>query len=144
MLNNPYLVFVRKIKYISKERLALIQLADAVDLLNKGSYISAITLAGAAEEILGWLAKSIGAPAAMEIESSMFKISGYQGNYLSGRNLIRNELKHLGEFESISIVELEEAAYLHISSAITNYKLYKGKLPNATVIRDYCKTRGIS
>jgi hypothetical protein len=42
---------------ISKIDIALIQLRTAVQLYNKGNYISSITLAGASEEILGQIAK---------------------------------------------------------------------------------------
>jgi len=135
---------IDKSKRVSKERLALIQLSDAVDLLNRGNYISAITLAGAAEEILGRLCKIKKAPNALEIEFFLNSKTLKDDSYRMKRNLIRNELKHIGEKESFSIAELEKSAYLHISAAIINYKLLKNKLPNSLVIREYCKTRGLS
>ena len=42
---------------ILKEEAALIQLSDAINLFYQKRYLSAVTLAGAAEEILGRLAK---------------------------------------------------------------------------------------
>jgi hypothetical protein len=42
---------------ISKIDIALIQLRTAVQLYNKGNYISSLTLAGASEEILGQIVK---------------------------------------------------------------------------------------
>jgi len=133
-----------KTKIISKERLALIQLADAVEMLNKGNYISAITLSAAAEEILGVISKQNTTANALEIESFLMRSTGVGKEYQKKRNLIRNELKHIGNVEGFSVQELEDAAYLHISAAIINYKLLKKKLPNAPVIKGYCEKRGIS
>src|SRR5438046_9785969 len=42
----------------SKIDIALLQLRTAVQLYNKGNYISSLTLAGASEEILGQIAKN--------------------------------------------------------------------------------------
>lgn len=37
---------------VSKEQVAILQLCDAIELFKKERYISAITLAGASEEVL--------------------------------------------------------------------------------------------
>ncbi len=47
----------KKIKKVSITRIAMIQLHTAIEHYYDGDYVSAIALAGAAEEILGTIAK---------------------------------------------------------------------------------------
>ncbi len=68
-------------KKISKEHIALIQLRTALELFNTKNYIAAITLAGAAEEILGQLSKSMKRSNDMEITKSVFRLTFPDYNY---------------------------------------------------------------
>jgi hypothetical protein len=62
-------------KSISKEHIAIIQLRDALELYYSESFVSAITLAAAAEEILGKLSdeklrRKLGQPHNEEIKNN--------------------------------------------------------------------------
>ncbi len=133
-------------KKISKEHLAVIQLRDALKLYYDESYISAITLSGAAEEILGQLAKSKTRTNSLELDSFLFREILGVTNYQQERNRLRNELKHKFKgIESTKYSSFKKTAELHISAAIMNLKLAKGFIPeNEPLIVKYCAELGIN
>jgi hypothetical protein len=140
---------------ISKEDAAIIQLCDAVDLFFRQRYISSITLAAAAEEVIGKLLKSrtkpghAPKPTMEELETGLFELSkdilGID-NYPAYRRKIRNELKHHGDESNMEVLSaiFKRIAQMHISGAINNYKIMYNKLPDVVIIRDYCLKVGLS
>ncbi|MBL0267162.1 MAG: hypothetical protein IPP99_00345 [Chitinophagaceae bacterium] len=141
-------------KYL-KEEIAFIQLTTAIELFNQKNFISAITLASAAEELfrhscfilqkVKMLQCSIGA----QIDEAMYDLTkdllGIE-DYISYRNKTRNELKHHGEENNKDYVsgDFKSIALMHISGAITNFKLRTNKLPKHKIIVDFCGQQGIS
>lgn len=132
-----------KNKKITKETVAIIQLCDAIYLFNSEKYISAISLAAAAEEIFGVLSKRKTGSNSLEIESALFRMALNEKSYPPKRNRIRNELKHFDEDHQLEYESFKKTALIHISGAITNYKLFKKKLPSQKIILAYCHQRGI-
>lgn len=114
------------------------QLIHAIELYLEGIHlISAITLAGAAEEILGELVKLSGKENALELKvkvlcgmyEHVFNEPAKPKSFFKIRNKARNELKHIMTGDSLNI-DLEEEAAKLIDRAITNYKKLKsGPLP---------------
>jgi hypothetical protein len=96
-------------------------------LLEDKDHISAITLAGASEEILGKLLNEQGEESELEnfvnacvqIGMTEFKENWKNKEFVSMANYFRNGLKHYTRGDSISIPE--EAAVEIIDRAITNY-----------------------
>ncbi|MFW2477498.1 MAG: hypothetical protein ACN4EP_11310 [Sediminibacterium sp.] len=141
-------------KYI-KEEIAFIQLTTAIELYNKKNYISAITLGSVAEELFSAFLKlyaidnGLVIPNRAEIDQAMFDLTkdllGIE-NYVSFRNRTRNELKHHGEEGNKDYVagNFKSIALMHISGAITNYKLRTKRLPKHKIIIDFCAKEGIS
>jgi hypothetical protein len=121
---------------VSKLDIAVKQLETAIDLfVDREDYISAITLAGAAEEILGVLVRRKGkAPAVDELCSSL--ISKYmptsdlkyiRNEYL---NKIRNSLKHASSAEEDEIeIEVDPEAISMIARALSNLITLDHTLP---------------
>lgn len=69
-----------------------------------------------------------------------------EGEYISKRNRLRNQLKHknIGE-EEVWFASFKKTAEEHISGAILNFQRYKGKLPEQEeLIMKYCIEKGIS
>lgn len=161
-------------KTISKERIAIIQLHDAIRLYYKGSYISSITLAAAAEEILGKLSDEkysiqlnrpvkhnyandsaflvahfipnwdIDLSTLTEIEQRRY-YEEIKKQFISDRNRIRNELKHKNVGEmEVEFSSFKRFAEVHIAGAIVNYKLFKNELPKDEIVMKYCDEKGIS
>ena len=107
--------------------IAVKQLETAIDLfVDRGDYISAITLAGAAEEILGVLVKRSGkCPAVDELCKAL--ISKYvptadswyiRNQYL---NKARNSLKHANHAKEDQIeIEVEPEAISMIARSLSN------------------------
>lgn len=120
---------------ISKFDIAEEQLFHAIELYIEGQFlISAITLCGAAEEILGKLVNDQGRDNALEVKVSELcelheKIYGEMSDpkaYFKIKNEVRNELKHKGT-EELTINVEQEAVNL-IRRAIKNYKTLNNKL----------------
>lgn len=118
---------------LTKLEIAERQLNRAIILLiDHNDRVCAITLAGAAEEVLAGLLKSQGNTDVLSeiIESSMGmgKIIGQDwtiGDFKSNFNFFRNELKHHDRgFENIPI--FEEAALEIIVRAIENFRIFTG------------------
>jgi hypothetical protein len=123
---------------ISKLSLALVQLQTAIDLfLNDRNYICALTLAGAAEEILGKLAEQVeNTNACKELYStvkSTLKLNippkkiGWHLNYY------RNELKHFDIEENENLeIDIEAEAAHFILRALVNIEMHgKDKISNS-------------
>lgn len=139
----------------SKEEIAFIQLIAATELFNNKNYIPAITLGSVAEELFAAFLshhakrKNLPIPNSAELEKAMFDFfKDFLGieNYISYRNRVRNELKHHGGENNKDIVrgDFKSIALMHISGAITNYKLRMNKLPKHKIITDFCNEQGIS
>jgi len=157
---------------LSKEQIALTQLKDALHMYYSGNYISCITLAGAAEEImarildksmkdmLGWsmkinysdlnarlIADFIPYPQ-MHGMSEAQKISFKKkivGKYFKNKNHPRNQLKHKRDNENfVKCNSFKAAAEEYINGAIYNYKMFKkGDYVPDALIEGYCKEKGL-
>ena len=130
---------------MEKKDIALKQLRASAKLYNSGDYISAITLAGAAEEILGRIAKARNKTNELEKETDYLK-SVYdffsspipnEKELISKINRVKNELKHNdnglnnwieGDFEN-------EAVSLFVK-AVKNYFSAYGEMPKDKIINN--------
>ena len=103
-MKNPTLGYEEDIE-ISKGEIATIQLEEAILLFLDQKFLCALTLAGAAEEILSRLANSIGQPSAAESSAAaILKLKSQSGvaglanasqsSLFTQWNKGRNELKH--------------------------------------------------
>lgn len=141
-------------KYL-KEEIAFIQLTTAIELFNQNNFISAITLGSVAEELFSAFLShysrqnNLALANRAEIDKAMFDLTqdilGVE-DYISFRNRTRNELKHHGEENNKDYVSgnFKNIALMHISAAITNYKLRTNKLPTHKSIIEFCEKQGIS
>ena len=130
----------------SKIDIALKQLRTAVQLYNKGNYISSLTLAGASEEIFGQIAKSKSGTNALEDDKVWTdQIADYfkkqrpaLRKVASIRNKVKNEVKHndTGENEEINS-DFRFEAETFILGAIRNYELAVGTIPNDRIIKSF-------
>lgn len=120
---------------ISKQEIAERQLVRAIELYIEGSdLVSAITLAGAAEEILGKLVKTLGKEHALQTKAEMlnkiyqhtFKEPPNSKEFIFLLNKAKNELKHIGTGATLEL-DLETEAVELIERAITNYTILGGK-----------------
>lgn len=158
---------------ISKEEVAIIQLKDSVNLYFKERFISAITLAAAAEEILARLSDDfytmklgrkakwnyaddnalfiahfvspIGRDLSKFTEREKEEFSTQEEKkYIVSKNKIRNRIKHNDLGEEfLEFSNFKDIARDHIAGAIINYKLFKFELPNDELILDFCKKEGV-
>ncbi|MDY6947751.1 MAG: hypothetical protein SXG53_18745 [Pseudomonadota bacterium] len=115
---------------LSKLHIATAQLDTAIALYLDGKdLISAITLAGAAEEILGKLAEKAGATSAFnetldrlcDMHAAMWGEEANRGAYVKRRTHARNEFKHIGQQAEVN-VDLEREAASMLRRAIQNYR----------------------
>ena len=122
---------IRSFKYVEIARL---QLQTAVELfLSETNYISAITLAGAAEEIFGKMTKPIGKKNAlaqrMELAESLNEIFTEfkplsKDDVIKGATRDRNRVKHLDHPKVAGVIfDDKEAAEDLIERAIENYEI---------------------
>jgi hypothetical protein len=118
---------------LTKLEIAELQLLHAIDLYVAGEHlISVITLAGAAEEILGKLVERKGAKNALNetvvrlgnMFERVFKEPANLKEFVTLRTKARNELKHIGTEDSIEL-DLEQEAVNLLDRAIDNYKILK-------------------
>lgn len=132
---------------LNKLEIATSQLRHGISLvLEERELISAITLAGAAEEILGKLASQAGLiPAltrrtenARSLHKHLWKIDPGIKPFVQIKNKTRNELKHLASGTPIEI-SLEEEATRLLDRAVENYRLLHVR--PASFIRDYERRR---
>lgn len=114
---------------LNKFEIAKAQLVKAIELFCAREPLPAITLAGAAEEILGKLIKSGGGTNALEDEikdrcdlyQTVFGTAGDPKEFATLMNNPRNELKHLMSGNELEL-NLEEEAVNLIQRAIDNYQ----------------------
>ena len=113
---------------LTKYEIAEAQITRALELyMSSDDLISAITLAGAAEEILGKLVIANGGESALEekvkqlcrMHEFAFSETPNPKDYVNIRNRTRNELKHIGDGEEIE-VDLEREAVNMIRRAKVN------------------------
>jgi hypothetical protein len=131
---------------LEKRDLALRQLRRAVQLFNQGDFVCAATLAGAAEEILGRIAKRRTGSNALDGHAHFWsQIAGIFGKppperkrVVESHNRIRNELKHndSGDNEWMTADFQFEAQHL-IDRAIRNYWLAYDTAPADRIINNY-------
>ena len=115
---------------ISKKEIALKQIKAAARHYNKQDYISCITLASAAEEILGPIAKKRNGFNQLENDikytQSIFhylsKDLPKHKTIINNRNIVKNELKHNDIGENLIIeADLENEAASFFVAALKNY-----------------------
>jgi hypothetical protein len=130
----------------TKSEIALVQLRKAIQLFNKKEYICSITLAGAAEEILGMLARKRYGYNSLDGDKNFFdglaemlhknKLSNDDINKVINR--IKNELKHHNsDLDHIVEGDFEFEAQNFIDKAIRNYWIAFGTPPNDRIINNY-------
>jgi hypothetical protein len=129
-----------------KSEIALIQLRRAIQLFNNGDFICSITLAGAAEEILGKLALNRRGYNALDGDLNFFddlsqmlkKKKPTKENVFSVLNRVRNELKHHNSDLNKHIeADFEFEAQCLIDRAIRNYWIAYDKPPKDRIINNY-------
>ena len=114
---------------LTKFEIAEHQLATAIELFCGGNPLPAITLAGAAEEILGKLVRDAGGVNALDVEvqdrCDLFQtVFGRPGDPKAFATLLndgRNELKHRMSGDPLDI-NLDEEAVNLIQPAIDNFQ----------------------
>lgn len=114
---------------ITKPEIASIQLRTALQHFCGGDYIPAITLAGAAEEILGKLANAAGIKNALEEDVSFIEARLHvrdcaipRKDLITWMNRYRDQLKHIGVSPSDPVaINAFEAADDMIERAVQNY-----------------------
>ena len=124
-----------------KECIALAQLETALRLFNEGQdYFSVVTLAGAADEILGKLLSALGrdtsleslTKASMAIHKHLFGEAGDKKGFANRANRARNALKHLNSGGSPTItLDIRQEAVDMLNRAIDNYWDLKSSLTPA-------------
>ena len=119
-------------KGLEKKDIAITQLRKAIQLFNAKDFICAATLAGAAEEILGKIAKKRSGTSALEGESHFWdqlatvvnKPMPDRKKVIAVLNRTRNELKHNDSGENLFFeTDFEFEAQCLIDRAIKNFWL---------------------
>ncbi len=122
-------------KKITNIEIAEQQLFHAISLYVEGTYmVSAITLAGATEEVLGKMLDDRSKTRALDevvnrlccMYEHIFKEPANRKDFVNLRNKAKNALKHMDK-PSIEL-DLEKDAVQIISRAISNYKKVKSNL----------------
>ncbi len=130
---------------MEKKDIALKQLRAAAKLYNSGDYISAITLSGAAEEILGRIAKARTKINELKKETDYLKsVYDYfsspvpnEKELISKINRVKNELKHNDSGVNNWIeADFENEAVMLFVKAVKNYFNAYGEMPNDKVINN--------
>lgn len=130
---------------MEKKEIAFRQIKAAAKHYKSGEYICCITLAGAAEEILGKIAKKRSGSNQIENEI-IYAQSGYQyfsktippkKELIQNINKIKNELKHNDTGENLWVeADFENEAATLFVKAVKNYFDSFGELPkDRTVIK---------
>jgi hypothetical protein len=116
----------------NKIDIAIEQLENAIVLfLSEKSYVSALTLAGAAEETLGMAVKIKGIENSIQEQYRNYSREGYEWLYppktwaeftTHGKNKVRNAIKHLSGVDDINFeADIEEEALWMLVRATDNY-----------------------
>jgi hypothetical protein len=132
---------------MTKLDIAMNQLRTAVQLYNKGNFISSITLAGAAEEILGKIAaKTANRNALLDEKVALDQIAEMFNrqlpplmNVIKYRYRVRNELKHndSGKDSVLTDVDFKYQAEELIIGAINNYMIIFDEEPRDRVVKSF-------
>lgn len=118
-------------RMLTKLDIAVEQLNHAISMFLKREHlVSAITLAGAAEEILGKLAAQAGVVPSLKrrtegaraLHKRLWGTDPSIKPFVNLKNKTRNELKHLGAGAPME-VDLEEEAMRMLDRAVENYRL---------------------
>jgi hypothetical protein len=132
---------------LTKRRIALLQIERSVDLLtNHNDPVCALTLAGAAEEILGRIAAARGhVPVVEDGTEYLGSVYDYIGKprppkkkLIEAHNRIRNALKHNDDGKNVRVAAdfLFEAEEM-LLRAIKNYFNAFGCLPSSKPVRGW-------
>jgi hypothetical protein len=129
-----------------KRGIAMKQLRMAIQLFNRGDFVCAVTLAGAAEEILGRSAAERAGTTALDGQVAFWtqvaavfgKTPPDRKRVVGAHNRLRNELKHndSGGNEWIT-ADYEFEALDLIDRAVRNYWLAYQAPPEDRVVRRY-------
>lgn len=120
--------------HLDAESIAERQLLAALQLAAAENWIPAITLAGAAEEILGKRLRKLGRPPSFDsMKAAVLEIAKQVGGDEPGLekdiadliNLTKNELKHYSGDELIEF-DLEQDGVEILERAIANYEMLTG------------------
>jgi hypothetical protein len=115
---------------MEKKDIAIQQLSDAAKLYEKGRYVSALTLAGASEEILGKIAKKRIGSNQLQHEIEYLKTVYKHFNrslpskedIIKQINKIKNEVKHNDTGENLWVeADFENEFVLIFMRAVKNY-----------------------
>ncbi len=130
---------------MEKRDIAIKQIKAAARLYNKQDYVCSITLSGAAEEILGRIAKKRTNINQLEVEVIYLR-SAYQ--YFSGKNpsdkeliqiinKVKNDLKHDDSGDNLWLdADFQSEAALLFVKAVKNYLNCYKEFPNDKVTRN--------
>ena len=131
---------------LEKTNIALIQLRRAIQLFNKNDFVCAITLAGAADDIFGKLAKYRKGYNDLDGDKKFFDdiaemTEQHKLSYDKVKkviNRVKNEVKHHESAENTYIeTNFEFEAQHFIDSAIRNYWIAYDQPPNDRIINRY-------
>jgi hypothetical protein len=132
---------------MTKLDVAMNQLRTSIQLYKKGNYISSITLAGAAEEILGKMAaKTANRNALLDEKLFLDQVAEMFNQQkpilkkvIESRYRAKNELKHndLGKDSVVRNVDFKFQAEELIIGAINNYMIIFHKEPGDRVIKSF-------
>lgn len=126
---------------LSAKEISEQQLEMAIQLWHAKQYVSAITLAGAAEEILGKRLRRCGMePSFDNIKASIIQISRLLGDedlksektVADLLNQTKNELKHYAGDETLSFNLIEDSVEL-LERAIANYQMLTGTVTDSMI-----------
>jgi len=115
---------------MEKKDIAIQQLIDAAKLYDRGRYVSALTLAGASEEILGKIAKKRIGENQLEHEVEYLKTvykhfnrpSPTNKDLIKQINKIKNEVKHNDTGENLWVdADFENECVFIFMRAVKNY-----------------------
>ena len=131
---------------MEKRDIALAEIRRAIQLLRKADYVCAATLAGAAEEILGRIAKKRaghnaldGKEALAEAMAELFSVpQPDKAKVRAVMNRVRNECKHndSGDNEWVE-ADFEHEAQCLIDRALRNWLLAYGSFPKDRIVAAY-------
>jgi hypothetical protein len=135
---------------LGKREIAQVQLVEAIRLFVNENFLCAITLSGAAEEILARIINSTGGLSSVERAAKEVKklqekgVTGVMGN-MSGKHLYnlwnhgRNTVKHHNSKDDESVVmNLFDEAYWMIRRALDNALILEIPVENRLDFERYC------
>jgi hypothetical protein len=131
---------------IEKSKVALDQLRRSIQLFNIGDFISSLTLTGAANEILGQLAKFTKGSNTIDhdkwfwdgVAEYYIKDKPSRDKIIISNNHIKNSIKHHDSSDDTIIeADFKFEAQEHIDSAISNYWIAVDKPSRDRIINNY-------